>query len=149
MPATQLRMVAASFRTGITTEKFTRLYHHLYQAGPGQCTAYHGIRLSSTELSALKYTLSQVRTTGLRISLGSFSISSMRFSSLRVSFDNPSCLKLGLLKLNISEADLPLSRSVISSLVKGILKKSRSLMCMPFCERNSFALRHVFHLTQQ
>lgn len=107
------------------------------------------IRPSRMDLSAPKYTLPSIRTTGLRTSLGSFNIRSISSFSSSLSFSSPIFLKLGLLKLNISEAGFPWSSSSISARVKVSLKKSRSLISTFFCERNSFALRHVFHFTQQ
>ena len=65
------------------------------------------MRLSKVDLSAPKYTLLSIRATGLRTSRGSFNINSMSSLSLSLSRSRPSCLKLGLLKLNISEAGPP------------------------------------------
>jgi hypothetical protein len=69
--------------------------------------AIQAIRFSITLRSELKYTFPSMRTTGLRMSRGSFSIKSISWLSLNWSFSMPKALKLGLLKLNISEAGLP------------------------------------------
>jgi hypothetical protein len=120
-----------------------------YRSFPGPAVPRHPSSFSSTDLSAPKYTSFPIRTTGLRTSLGSFSIISISRSSLKVFLSSPVCLKLGLLKLNISEAGLPPSNPSISARLKGSLKKSRSLNSTRRCKRNSFALRQVVHRTQQ
>lgn len=80
---------------------------------------------------------------------GSWSIRLIRSLSAIFPLSNPSALKPGERKLNISAADLPCNNVSISARVNGALKKSRSFIATFFCERNSFAFRQVVHLLQQ
>lgn len=86
---------------------------------------------------------------GRRIRRGSCSMRLIKSSSASFSRSSPSFLKAGERKLNITEAGCPCSSASISSRVKGVLKKSRSLISTLFSKRNSLAFRQVVHLFQQ